>query len=95
MSGKLITAKIDVTKIVKSKLFTGTKGTYLDLIIWVNDEPDQYQYDISIEQKTDKGEAKIYLGNGKTYKPKPQQEAAKQEEPKEIRKDDDTDSLPF
>lgn len=66
MSGKLITAKIDVTKIVKSKLFTGAKGTYLDLIIWINDEPDQYQYNVSIEQKTDKGEAKIYLGNGKT-----------------------------
>jgi hypothetical protein len=93
MSGKLITAKIDVTKIVKSKLFTGQKGTYLDLIIWVNDQPDQYGNDVSIEQKTDKEEAKIYLGNGKTYKPKPtgQTAPAQQEEPKEIRKDGEDD----
>lgn len=70
MSGKLITAKIDVTKILKSKLYAGQKGTYLDLVIWVNDEPDQYENDVSIEQKTGKDEKKIYLGNGKTYKPK-------------------------
>jgi hypothetical protein len=65
--GKLITAKIDVTKINKDLLFKGEKGTYLDLTIWVNDEPDKYGNDISIEQKTDKGQTKIYLGNGKTY----------------------------
>jgi len=91
MSGKLITAKIDVTKIVKSKLFTGSKGTYLDLSIWVNDNPDQYGNDVSIEQKTGKDEPKIYLGNGKTYKPKD----APQKQPENSVSDEQPDDLPF
>ena len=64
---KLITASIDVTKIDKSRLITGKKGTYLNLTIWVNDKNDQFGNDVSIEQKTEKGQTKIYLGNGKTY----------------------------
>lgn len=68
--GKLITAKIDVTKIDKTKLFKGTKGTYLDLTIWQNDQPDQFGNDFSIEQRTAKGEDKIYLGNGKFFQKK-------------------------
>ena len=67
MSGKLINAKIDVTKIDKTKLFKGQKGTYLDLTIWINEKPDQFGNDISIEQRTGKDEKKIYLGNGKFY----------------------------
>ena len=64
---RLITAKIDVSKIDKSKLFKGEKGTYLDLTIWVNEVPDRFGNDISIEQRTAKEEPKIYLGNGKFY----------------------------
>ena len=64
---KLVTAKIDVTKIKKELLFKGEKGTYLDLTIWINSDPDKYGNDISIEQRTAKGEDKIYLGNGKFY----------------------------
>ena len=64
---RLITAKIDVSKIDKSKLFKGEKGTYLDLTIWVNEVPDRFGNDISIEQRTAKEENKIFLGNGKFY----------------------------
>lgn len=64
----LITAKIDIKKIKSEKLFKGEKGTYLDLTIWINDTPDQFGNDVSIEQRTDKGAPKIYLGNGKVYK---------------------------
>lgn len=92
--GKLITASINVSKIQKSMLITGQKGTYLNLTIWVNDEPDQFGNDVSIEQKTDKDQPKIYLGNGKTYKPKSQPQA--QNEPPD---GDDvnggSDTLPF
>jgi len=95
MSGKLITAKIDVTKIVKSKLFTGTKGTYLDLSIWVNDNPDQYGNDVSIEQKTAKDEPKIYLGNGKTYKPKEATQQPSKPQQEEAQTDNQPDDLPF
>ena len=64
---KLISAKINVSKIDKAKLFKGEKGTYLDLTIWVNEKPDQFGNDISIEQRTGKDEKKIYLGEGKFY----------------------------
>lgn len=70
---KLLQAKIDVTKINKDLLFKGKKGTYLDLNIWINDQPDQYGNDCSIAQKTKKGEATNYIGNGKFYKPEPVQ----------------------
>ena len=64
---RLINAKINVSKIDKTKLFKGAKGTYLDLAIWVNETPDQFGNDISIEQRTGKDEKKIYLGEGKFY----------------------------
>jgi len=66
---KLLRCKIDVTKINKDLLFKGQKGTYLDMNIWINDEPDKYGNDCSIEQKTNRGTAKNYIGNGKWYKP--------------------------
>ncbi len=37
-----IIAKIDVKKINKEWLFAGAKGTYLDAVIYENDNVDQY-----------------------------------------------------
>jgi hypothetical protein len=65
---KLYTGKIDVTKIQKDKLFKGEKGTYLNVAIWINDEPDQFGNTMSVQQQTGKDEAKIYLGNLKEFK---------------------------
>jgi hypothetical protein len=67
---KLISIKIDVTKIDKARLFKGEKGTYLDADLWINDEPDQYGNDGSISMSQTKEEreakiAKIYIGKGK------------------------------
>lgn len=70
---KLLQCKIDVSKIDKSLLFKGKKGTYMDVLIWINDKPDQYGNDCSIAQKTKMGEDKNYIGNGKFYQPKPVQ----------------------
>lgn len=69
---KLLTASIDVTKLDKSKLVKGKKGTYANLTIWLNDELDQYGNDVSIQQSLSKeereaGAPKIYLGNGKVH----------------------------
>jgi len=64
---KMYTGKIDVLKIDKAKLFEGKKGTYLDLMIWINDEPDKYGNHLSIQQHTKQGEDKIYLGNCKEF----------------------------
>jgi hypothetical protein len=101
---KLINAKIDVLKIDKSLLFKGAKGTYLDLTIWINDKPDQFGNDISIEQRTKKGDNKIYLGNGKFYvkKDSPENNEGKAQKGTDIESQirngdfvDNPDELPF
>lgn len=66
--GQLITASINLLEIDKTKIIEGKKGKYLNLTIWINETPDKFGNDVSLEQRVDKGEKKIYLGNGKTYK---------------------------
>ena len=52
-----ISVKIDVTKIDKSRLFKGEKGTYLDLTTFVElDEKDQYDNSGFISQSQTKEE---------------------------------------
>jgi hypothetical protein len=67
---KLISIKIDVTKIDKNRLFKGEKGTYLDADLWINDTPDKFGNDASVSMSQTKEERtakkpKIYIGNGK------------------------------
>jgi hypothetical protein len=62
---KLLKCKIDVKKINKDLLYVGSKCTYLDIDIWILDNPDQYGNDVSIQQQTQRDEPKIYIGNGK------------------------------
>ena len=69
---KLLSIKLDVSKIDKSKLFKGAKGTYLDLTVALNDEPDQYGNDVSAwhsqsKEERDAKNDKIFLGNGKVF----------------------------
>lgn len=79
MNGKLFFGKINLKKIEKSKLFVSEKtgAVYLDLTIWVNEEPDNYGNHMSLQQSTEKDADKIYLGNGKAYE-------AKHEEPTDL-----------
>ena len=92
---KLISLKINVTKITKDKLFKGEKGTYLDLTVALNDEPDKYGNTVSAWEKCEKEETKNYLGNGKVFwsndvetpKPEPQDYQNTNEE--------EHDDLPF
>ena len=69
-----ISIKLDVTKIDKSRLFKGEKGTYLDLTTFVElDEEDQYGNNgfISQSQTKEEREAKAphtpILGNAKVF----------------------------
>ena len=69
---KLFNLKIDVSKIDKSKLYQGEKGTYLSLTCSLKDVKDDYGNDVSawIEQtkeERESGQNKIYLGNGKVF----------------------------
>lgn len=65
----IINLSIDVTKIDKSKLIQGKKGTYLNLTVSVNNELDNYGNNAScyISQSKEERESKAnrqYLGNG-------------------------------
>jgi hypothetical protein len=67
---KTISLKIDVTKIDKSRLFKGEKGTYLDAILLFDDQEDKYKNNgmivesVSKEEK-DNGVKGNILGNAK------------------------------
>lgn len=67
---KLLIGKINLSKIDKTKLFTGEKGIYCDIAIWFSEEPDQYGNNLAIQQSTKKDEPKIYIGSAKFYIPK-------------------------
>lgn len=101
---KIIAASIDVTKIDKSKLIKGKKGTYLNINITLNDEADNYgnHASISIGQSQEEREAKaskVYLGNGKVVwsneGDKPQQAPVSAEQSFGSKQDEPTDDLPF
>lgn len=67
---KLLSVSVDVSKIDKSKLVQGKKGTYLNLTVEVKDEKDQYDNDVAVWQgqspeERDAKEKKNYLGNGR------------------------------
>ena len=68
-----ISVRIDVTKIDKSRLYKGAKGTYLDLTTFVDTETaDQYENHGFISQSVDKEEREAnvqtpILGNCKVF----------------------------
>jgi len=65
-----VNLKIDVSKIMKEKMFKGQKGTYLDATVFLNaDEKDQYDNNGMITQnwkEQQKGEGPI-LGNATVF----------------------------
>ena len=67
---QVISIKIDVSKIDKSKLYKGEKGIYLDAVLMYNSEPDQYGQNGMIVQSVSKEEREKgvkgeILGNAK------------------------------
>lgn len=64
---RLIKASIDMSKIKKEHIFKGEKGQYINVDIWVNDEPDKFGNICSIAQSFKVGNEfdKVYIGNGK------------------------------
>jgi hypothetical protein len=68
-----ISVRIDVTKIDKTRLYKGEKGTYLDLTTFVDtEEKDQYENNGFISQSVDKeerdqGVKTPILGNVKVF----------------------------
>ena len=98
-----INAKIDVTKIDKSKLFEGRNGAkYLDMTVFVNlVQEDQYGNNgiITQSKKKDNTEKGTILGNAKVFwsdnSIQPQQRQQKSQQPKFDSNNFNDDDIPF
>ncbi len=90
-----INVSIDVTKIDKSRLFQGQKGTYLSMTTFVDtEETDQYDNNGFISESTSKDERDsgvkgTILGNCKVFYTDGQSQQSQQPIP------DDSDLIPF
>jgi len=67
---KTIALKIDVSKIDKSRLFQGKKGTYLDAVLFLKDDDDEYGNNGMIvqsvtQEEREAGTRGAILGNSK------------------------------
>ena len=70
MAKTTVTLKIDVSKIDKERLFKGQKGTYLDAVVFLDTEVDQYGNNGMIVQSVSKeeraaGKRGAILGNAR------------------------------
>ena len=95
----MITARIDVTKIDKRKLYRGEKGTYLDIVL-IETPDNQYGNDWMVKQSVSKqereaGEKGAILGNGKTIGIKKLENDYISKEQIQDDTPTDTDDLPF
>jgi hypothetical protein len=66
----IVKASIDLTKIPKDKIVKGKKGQYINIVVNVNNDVDQFgnQASVVVDQTKDERDAKspkVYLGNGK------------------------------
>lgn len=74
----MITARIDVTKIDKARLYKGKKGTYLDIVL-VDTPDDQYGNSHMVVQSVSKEERQqgvkgAILGNAKSWESRPRED---------------------
>ena len=95
-----IEIQVDVTKIDKSRLFKGAKGTYLTMTAFVECDPaakDQYGNHGMVTMKKLEGEQKApILGNVKTFWTDGAQAPAQQAPPQQAPPEQDFDeSIPF
>ena len=93
---KLIVLKVNLSSVNKEQLFKGAKGTYLDLVLRLNDEPDQYGNNGMITQGVSKemraaGVRGAILGNAKIMADLQEKPAAA----KPVVEEDLSDDLPF
>ena len=97
MDLQMISLRIDVKKIDKSKLYVGEKGTYLDVVL-IPSKENQYGNDYMAVQGLPEADRKAgikgaILGNGKVIQRK--QESAPLPTTAERQWVETTDELPF
>lgn len=86
---KILSVSIDVTKLDKTRFYKGQKGTYANLQISVNDEPDQYGNDCSVWESQSKEERdakkdRNFVGNGKIVWSKDVQTTSNESKPEAL-----------
>lgn len=99
----LISIKLNLSKIDKSKIIKGEKGQYLNLTVAIDDQTNEYGQNAAVwhEQSKEEREAKAersYLGNGRVvYTDGLIQEAAERKEVNKptTKKKQQVDDLPF
>jgi hypothetical protein len=97
---KLFLGSIDLNKINKADIVTTDKNgnafqngaKYLNVTIWLNDEPDQYGNSIGI--KSGDKDNSYYVGNAKEYIKQGATNVSSEPVPNSYKKDDG-DDLPF
>jgi len=97
MSKQIVTLKIDVTKISKERLYKGKKGTYLDAVVFLDPQADQYGNNGMITESVSKEEREAgtkgaILGNAKIISGGQQTKQTQQSAPQPPADEDD---LPF
>ena len=94
----LINAKIDVTKLTKSKLYKGEKGTYANIVIAdLKGGEDDYGnthtiYEAQSKEEREAGTDRVYLGSGKMFTFNGNGSAKSESTPEPVGIDDD---IPF
>jgi hypothetical protein len=96
----IVNLKIDVTKIDKDRLYKGKSGTYLDAIVFLKDETDQYGNNGMITQSVSKEEREAgvrgsILGNAKILGESKPKEQVTVKQVQQVIDPDDGDLLPF
>ena len=103
---KMLTGSIDLNKIDKSKVVTTDKNgnpfsngaKYLNVVVWINEEPDQYGNNASVQisQSKEERDNKVkatYIGNLKEYSS--QTSVVSNNETTQILANEEPDDLPF
>ena len=103
---KMLTGSIDLNKIDKSKVVTTDKNgnpfsngaKYLNVVVWINDEPDQYGNNVSVQisQSKEERDNKVkatYIGNLKEYSSQPS--VVSNNETTQSLSNEEPDDLPF
>ena len=100
----MLTGSIDLNKIDKTKIVSTNKegkpfengAKYLNVVIWINDEADQYGNNASIQisqskEEREAGEKAIYIGNLKF----PQSRDGEKAKAEPVTSSKELDDLPF
>lgn len=104
----MLVGSIDLTKIDKNKIVTKDKdgkpftngAKYYNIVVWLNDEVDQYGNIASVQESITKEEREggakaTYIGNLKNIQGQNTNDSTKSQEPKPLGADSEDDNLPF